>query len=258
MGQNNTKHKRRLRGVAAGLAAVAAAFTPAVATASPVSLPQAVETDGRTAARFAQAEGALAQAIARADRATLGVFACDCAARVAPLYERFGGSTAQLTRAREDAVAAASTARAAAVTSDAAPPAAVSSFDAALATLERDVVALEQEVAAEASVAGSAKGALRSLVFAKNAQLASPSAAGATVAEPPFRMLAVAMSAAEAIDEALLVAAGGSVARVGTMCEAIAEAIFLDHVFRRGDPNAAVDAVFRELAWQRRHLRGMQ
>ena len=51
---------------------------------------------------------------------------------------------------------------------------------------------------------------------------------------------------------------GGSVSRVGSMCEAIAEAVFLDHVFRRGEPTAAVDAVFRELAWQRRHLRALR
>jgi len=56
----------------------------------------------------------------------------------------------------------------------------------------------------------------------------------------------------------LLVAAGGSVSRLDTMREAIAEAIYLDHVFRTGDPAGAIDAVFRELAWQRSHLHALR
>jgi hypothetical protein len=261
MGRNEHKNKRRLRGVAAGLAAVAAAFIPGAATASPVSLPQAAETDSRTAARLSQAESALAQEIARTDRATLGVFALDCAARVAPLYERFGGSAASLSLARARAIAASSAAAQGEPEKPAArSPETAAALEAALATFERDVVALENEVANEARVAVSAKAALRQLAFARCGQLASPPANGALDAapEPPFRMLAVAMTAAEAIDEARLIAAGGSVSRVGSMCEAIAEAIFLDHVFRRGEPTAAIDAVFRELAWQRKHLRALR
>jgi len=75
---------------------------------------------------------------------------------------------------------------------------------------------------------------------------------------PPRRMLAVAMAAARAIDDALLVAAGGSLPRIDTMREAIAEAIYLDHVFRTGDPTVAIDAVFRELAWERAHLHALR
>ncbi|HEY5448205.1 MAG TPA: hypothetical protein VIQ54_05610 [Polyangia bacterium] len=261
MGHNEHKNKRRLRGVAAGLAAVAAAFIPGAATASPVSLPQAAETDSRTAARLSQAESALAQEIARTDRATLGVFACDCAARIAPLYERFGGSAASLSLARARAIAASSAATRGEPDEPAArPPATAGALQAALASFEDDVVALENEVANEAGVAVSAKNALRQLAFERCEQLASAPANGAqeTTREPPFRMFTVAMTAAEAIDEALLIAAGGSVSRVGSMCEAIAEAVFLDHVFRRGEPTAAVDAVFRELAWQRRHLRALR
>jgi hypothetical protein len=70
-------------------------------------------------------------------------------------------------------------------------------------------------------------------------------------------MLTVAMKAAEAIDEASLVAAGGSLRRIDDMCEAIAEAIYLDNAFRGCGRAAALDAVFRELDWQRRHLRAL-
>jgi hypothetical protein len=83
-------------------------------------------------------------------------------------------------------------------------------------------------------------------------------AAEAPPAEPPRRALAVAMAAARAIDEALLVAAGGSVGRIATMREAIAEAVYLDHMFRTGDGAGAIDAVFRELAWQRSHLHALR
>jgi len=41
------------------------------------------------------------------------------------------------------------------------------------------------------------------------------------------------------------------------MCEAIAEAVYLDNAFRGGGRAAALDAVFRELDWQRRHLRAL-
>jgi hypothetical protein len=260
MGRKKTKRGSRLRTVAAGLAAVAAAFTPTARAAPPPSLPQAVEADSRAAARLAQAETALAQGLAGVDRATLGVFACDCAARVAPLYERFGGSVGPLERARARAAAAA--AGTASGSPAAAAPSPAGAFGAAYDHVERNVAALEQEVANEAAVTGSAKGALRRLVFARSEQLVSRlddgAADGAPADEPPFRMLAVALAAAEAIDEALLVAAGGSPSRVGPMCEAIAEAIYLDHVFRRGDEDAALNAVFRELAWQRRHLRALR
>jgi hypothetical protein len=48
------------------------------------------------------------------------------------------------------------------------------------------------------------------------------------------------------------------VGRIATMREAIAEAVYLDHMFRTGDGAGAIDAVFRELAWQRSHLHALR
>ena len=132
-----------------------------------------------------------------------------------------------------------------------------------LARVERDVATAEQEVAAEAAAACSATSALRRLVFARSAAHVSHLENALTEDEDardaarPFRELAVALPAAEAIDEALLVAAGGTRKRIATMCEAIAEAVYLEHVFQTGSPAAAIDAVFRELAWQRSQLRAL-
>jgi hypothetical protein len=135
-----------------------------------------------------------------------------------------------------------------------------SALELAFAEAEKDVAALEQEVGREALITHGATGALGQLFFARSEQRVSRLEDGVPVdaAEPPFRMLAVAMTAAEAIDEAVLVAAGGSLRRIGTMCDAIAEAVYLNHVFRTGEPAGAIDAVFRELAWQRAHLRALR
>src|SRR5580765_6777437 len=120
-----TKRGGRLRQIAAGLCATAATIIPTVASASGVEPPpQATEAARRTtpaprllelaseypdqvlanramrrlraedpdahqeillAARFARAELPLARIVARTDKPTLRLFACDCAARVAPL-----------------------------------------------------------------------------------------------------------------------------------------------------------------------------
>jgi hypothetical protein len=280
MGRKKTRRRGRLRGLAAGLCATAAAIIPGIAAASPGPAPEAVEASTRTtppvrllelanaypdevlanralrrlraedpdahreillAARFARAELPLARLIDRTDRVTLRLYACDCAARVAPLYERIGCDSELLARARAGAAAAFGSRRA---VEQAASPAAgaspVTAFETALARVERDVAAFEAAVEREATVARGAMGALAAVAF--------------TEADPPRRTLAVAMAAARAIDEALLVAAGGSVSRLDGMREAVAEAIYLEHVFRTGEPGPAIDAVFRELAWQRTHL----
>jgi hypothetical protein len=287
--QKKTKRRERLGRVAAGLAIAAAAIVPGAATALAAPVPPGIEAELRTtpptrllalasshpeqvlsnralrqlraqdpdahreillAARFGRAEIALANAIARTDPAVLRVFACDCAARVAPLYERFGGGAGLLEAARARAAAAAA-ATTAGPAKAAAAPGTASAFDLALARFEADVDALEREVTNEASVARGATSALRHLVLSGSEPTGSPDQA-------PFHMLAVAMTAAQAIDEALLVAAGGSLSRLGAMCEAIAEAVYLDHAFRSGEPTAALDAVFREIAWQRAHLRALR
>jgi len=128
---------------------------------------------------------------------------------------------------------------------------------------EQEVDALEREVAAEADIVHGARSALGDIAFARIEQhvarledgLARTGAAEEPA--PPLRMFTVAMKAAEAIDEALLVAAGGSLRRIDGMCEAIAEAVYLDSAFRGSGRAAALDAVFRELDWQRRHLRAL-
>src|SRR5262249_19001710 len=140
-----TRRRDRLRRIAAGLAATAAAIIPGVAAASAAPAPDAIEAATRTtptarllelathypdqvlanralrrlqgrdpdahreivlAARFARAEIPLAGLVARTDKATLRLYACDCAARVAPLYERLGCDGELLARARAGAVAA--------------------------------------------------------------------------------------------------------------------------------------------------------
>jgi hypothetical protein len=298
MGRKKTKYGGRLRRIAAGLAAAAAAVLPGMAATSAGPLAEAIEADVRTtpparllelanshpeqvlanralrrlraqdpdahrdivlAARFARAEIALRQAMARVDPATRRVFACDCAARVAPLYETFGPGAALLERARAHAVAVAERG-AAPEGATATAPRPANAFELAFAEAERDVDALEQEVMREALITHGATGALGQLFVARSEQRVSRLEDGVAAdgAEPPFRMLAVAMIAAKAIDEAVLVAAGGSLGRIGTMCDAIAEAVYLDHVFRTGEPSGAIDAVFRELAWQRSHLRALR
>jgi hypothetical protein len=252
------KNKSRLRGIAVGLAAAAASIVPSTAPAAALPLPEAIEGEA-LAARFARAESALAQAVARTDGAKLRVFACDCAARVAPLYERAGRSADVLRQARAHALASA--ARDAAREPTAAAPESADFFEA-FARAERSVEAFEREVASEAAITGSLSAELNEAVFARCHQhvsrLEDPGAVDASEPEPQLRMLAVAMAAARAIDDAVLVAAGGSLSRIETMCDALAEAVYLDHVFRRGERAPAVDAVFRELAWQRAHLRALR
>jgi hypothetical protein len=257
MGHKKKKGRARLRGIAVGLAAAAASIIPNVAQAAAPPLPEAIEAEALVA-RFTRAENALAQAVARADRATLNVFACDCAARVAPLYERAGRSADLLWQARARAIAAAGTEAPRARTPATPPAEVVGVFEKA----EMNVEAFEREVAREAMVASSLNAELREIVFARCheyvSRLEDGCAAGAAESEPPLHMLAVGMAAARAIDEAVLVAAGGSLSRIDTMSEAIAEAVYLDHVFRRGERAPAVNAVFRELAWQRAHLRALR
>jgi hypothetical protein len=248
------KRRGRLRRLAAGLAATAAAILPNVASASAAPL---------LSARLERAETALARAMACTDQATLRVFACDCAARVAPLYERFGGRADLLQRARAHAIATATAAkRVEPARAAAPPPRPAGALDMALARLEADVVALEQEAARQAAIGAGATGTVLDLVLTTSEQQVSRLERGptheTTDAAPPFRLLAAAIPAAEAIDHALLIAAGGSLRRIDTMCEAIAEAIYLDHVFRTGEPARAISAVFRELAWQRAHLRALR
>jgi hypothetical protein len=163
--------------------------------------------------------------MAGADRPTLRVFACDCAARVAPLYERFGRRAELLERARAEAIAAA--AAAAATRAEAQPAAAIAprragALELALARIEDEVDALEEELACEATVTRSATSSLGHFALARSAQRVSRLEDGAAddPPEPPFRMLAVAMAAARAIDEATLVGAGGSLSRINTMCAA--------------------------------------
>lgn len=293
MGRKKTRGRGRLSGIAAGLAATAAALIPCIAPASPVPTTEATEAGTRTtpperllelansypdqvlanralrrlrerdpdahreillAARFARAELPLARLISRTDRPTLRLFACDCALRVAPLYERLGCDSASLARAQAAAAAALEMRPESEPPAPGAPPASV--LEIAFAKVERDVAAFEQEVAQEATIRGGALGALGRVVMTEDGPRPPPRGDADTLdaPAPPRRMLAVAMAAARAIDDALLVAAGGSLPRIDTMREAIAEAIYLDHVFRTGEPTGAIDAVFRELAWQRAHL----
>ena len=178
--KKTTKRRGRLRAIAAGLAAAAAAIIPGVAPAAGIPAPEAIEAETRTttparllqlanahpdqvlanralrhlrandpdvhreivlAARFARAEIALAHAMARTDDETLRVFACDCAARVAPLYERCGGSADVLEHARARAVAAAAVRREARRTAAGAPPPppGAGAFEMVLARVEQDV-----------------------------------------------------------------------------------------------------------------------
>ncbi|HMF41471.1 MAG TPA: hypothetical protein VKQ32_12285 [Polyangia bacterium] len=296
MGRKKTRGRGRLSGIAAGLAATAAALIPGVATASAAPATEATEAAARTtpperllelanshpdqvlanrglrrlrtrdpdahreillAARFARAELPLARLISRTDRPTLRLFACDCALRVAPLYERLGCDSRLLARARAAAAAALET-RAAEEPAAAASPA--GALEIALARVERDVAAFEQEVEREATLGGGALGTLGRAVLTQDERPAPPRAEESAdeAPVPPRRLVAVAMAAARAIDDALLVAAGGSVSRIDSMREAIAEAIYLDHVFRTGEPAGAIDAVFRELAWERAHLHALR
>ena len=304
MGSKKLK-RRSLRRIAAGLAAAASAIVPAMATARAAPLPEAIEAEARTtppqrllelasthpgevlvnralrrlrtedpeahreivlAARFARAEMALRAARAATDAGTLGLYACDCAERVAPLYERFAGRSHGLDQARAKSAALAAT-QAARMAAPVAKPATrpATALELALARFEEDVSALERQVRREATVGGGATGALARLVFAESEaeiarreDAARPVGASAASANgPAFRELTLAITAAEAIDQAVLFAVGGGVDRLESMCEAIAEAVYLDHLFRTGDPEAAIDAVFREIAWQSAHLRAL-
>jgi hypothetical protein len=211
------------------------------------------------AARFGRAELALAEAMARTDEATLRVFACDCAARVAPLYERFVGSSDLLARARARAVASPRPPVSESAAVNGARP---NATESAFVRVEASVDALERQTAREASVSSGATGALRRLIFERSeeqvSRLERGSAGGAATGEPPFRLLAIALPAAEAIDEALVVAAGGDIHRMDTMFEAIAEAVYLEHAFATGEAQPGIEAVFREVAWQRSRLRALQ
>jgi len=303
MGRKKARRRGRLQRIAAGLCATAATIIPGVGAAAPGPLPDAIEAALRTtpparllelasqypdqvlanralrrlrtddpdahreillAARFARAEIPLAQLIARTDKPTVRLYACDCAARVAPLYERFGCEAAPLARAREGALAM----RAQKADPTPAPPVAAadpspfSVYEMAIAKIERDVAEFEEEVRREAAIDHGAMRALGEIAFARAEAHTSRLEDGAT-SDPPApgparRLLAVAMAAARAIDEAVIIASGGTVSRIDVMREAIAEAIYLDHLFRTGDPAGAVDAVFRELAWQRTQLHALR
>jgi hypothetical protein len=295
MGRRKTKRRNRLARLAAGFAAVAAAILPGLAVSAAAPVPEAIEAEARTtaparlldlasvypeqvlanrllrrlrvtepaahreivlAARFGRAERALAEAISRTDETTLRVFACDCAARVAPLYERFAGGSDMVARARERAAAtaAATTVPAAGQTETGKATAAEIAFVKVAASVD----ALENEVAREAFAECGATGALRRLIFERSERRVSHlerwGSAEPVGGEPPFRLLAVALPAAEAVDEALVIAAGGDLHRLDKMCEAIAHAIYLEHAFATGEPQSGIDAVFREIAWQRSHL----
>ena len=258
MGREKKKGRGRLRGIAVGLAAAAASIIPNAARGAAPPLPEAIESEA-LAARLMRAENALAEAVARTDRATLRIFACDCAARVAPLYERAGRSADVLWQARAGAIAAPD--EQASTEATTAAPGFTQGLDV-FERIERSIEVFEREVAREATVTSSLSRDLREEVFARCHRSMSrregPEEADESRNEPPLAMLAVAMAAARAIDDAVLVAAGGSVSRIDTMCDAIAEAVYLDHVFRRGERTAAVNAVFRELAWQRAHLRALR
>ena len=223
-----------------------------------------VHRDIVLAARCARAEIALAKTMAKADEPTLRRFARDCAARVLPLYTRFAPGVDPL---RREGIGAPATEMA---RGGAAPKPAphgttrTETLETVIRQAEEDVVALEREVAAEAGIVRGARGALGDAAFARIEQqvahLEDTLVRGRGAAQepaPPLRMFTVAMKAAEAIDEALLVSAGGSVSRIDGMCEAIAEAVYLDNAFRGSGRAAALDAVFRELDWQRRHLRAL-
>jgi hypothetical protein len=297
MPRRRTKRRNRLTRLAAGFAAAAAAILPGLAASAAAPAPEAIEAEARTtpparlldlasvypeqvlanrrlrrlrlaepdahreivlAARLGRAERALTEAIARTDEATLRVFACDCAERVAPLYERFAGGSDLLARARERAAAAATTAPAAGQRARGTTTA----FEIALANVEASVAALENEVAREAPAEAGATGALRRLIFDRSEQhishLERGGAAPPVSAEPPFQLLAIALPAAEAIDEALVIAAGGDLHRLDRMYQAIAHAVYLEHAFATGEPQSGIEAVFREVAWQRSHLRALR
>jgi hypothetical protein len=291
----------RLRRIAAALAAIATAVVPHAARAGGAALPEGIEAevsgtaparllelahrhpeqvlanrglrrlraqdpgvhrDIVLAARCARAEIALAKARAKADEPTLRRFACDCAARVLPLYARFAPGVDPLRR--DGTAAPAPTMARGGAAPKPAPQATTrtETFETAIREAEQEVVALEREVVAEAGIVRGARGRLGDVAFARIeqhvARLEDPLAGpAAEEPAPPLRMFTVAMKAAEAIDEASLVAAGGSLRRIDGMCEAIAEAVYLDHAFRGSGRAAALDAVFRELDWQRRHLRAL-
>ena len=201
--------------------------------------------------------------MAKADEPTLRRFACDCAARVLPLYTRFAPGVDPLRRDGSGTPGPAVARGGAAPKPAPGGTARTGTFETAIRAAEQEVDALEREVAVEAGIVRGARSRLGDIAFARIAQqvarLEDP-LEGSDAAEeppPPLRMFTVAMKAAEAIDEASLVAAGGSLRRIDDMCEAIAEAIYLDRAFRGCGRAAALDAVFRELDWQRRHLRAL-
>jgi len=296
-----TPRTNRLRRIAAALAAIATAVVPQMARAGGAALPEGIEAevsgtaparllelahrhpeqvlanralrrlraqdpgvhrDIVLAARCARAEIALAKTMAKADEPTLRRFACDCAARVLPLYTRFAPGVDPLRRDGSGTPGPAVARGGAAPKPAPGGTARTGTFETAIRAAEQEVDALEREVAVEAGIVRGARSRLGDIAFARIAQhvarLEDPLAGSdATEEPPPLRMFTVAMKAAEAIDEASLVAAGGSLRRIDDMCEAIAEAIYLDRAFRGCGRAAALDAVFRELDWQRRHLRAL-
>ena len=186
----------RLRRIAAALAAIATAVVPQAARAGGAALPEGIEAevsgtaparllelahrhpeqvlanralrrlraqdpgvhrDIVLAARCARAEIALAKAMAKADEPTLRRFACDCAARVLPLYTRFAPGVDPL---RRDGVGTPATAVA---RGGAAPKPAphgttrTETFETAIREAEQEVDALEREVAAEAGIVRGAR-----------------------------------------------------------------------------------------------------
>jgi hypothetical protein len=206
----------------AALAAAAVAVIPGIGRAGPALAPQAVVAVSLSASAE-RAGAALAKSMERADPATLKRFACDCAARVVPLYDLFGPHGEDFRRGlRGEELTL--------------PSARVALGRAALAVVERRIARLEDQVA---------RG------------VAAPRPTGLRTGPEPLRMLVPSMAAAEAIDQALWVARPDSICRPGSVLDAVAEAVYLDTLFGGGDAAEAADAVFEEIAWQRAHLRAL-
>jgi hypothetical protein len=206
--------------VVAALAAAAATVIPGIGRAGPATSAEAFQADSLSAS-VERAGMALALNMERADRATVGRFACDCAARVVPLYELFGPHGEAFRRALrgEDVVV---------------PSARVALGKAAFTVVEHRIARFEKEVA---------RGLPAAQVDALHTGPAS------------LRMLVASMAAARAMDQALWVARLDSVCEPDSVLAAIAEAVYLKSIFQNGDASDAADAVFDELAWQRAHLR---
>ena len=130
-----------------------------------------------------------------------------------------------------------------------------------LARVEQDVDTAEQEVAAEAAAACGATSALRRLVFARSEEHVShleDALTDETRATPrPFRELARRPARGGTIDEALLVAAGGTCSASTRCAKRSPKPCISITSSRTARPQRAIDAVFRELAWQRSQLRAL-